>query len=55
MHIGKVSVDRTFSLNGQALPSSDTCKDLGVIILHPLLLLLTKELISYIVLSFLVT
>lgn len=32
MHIGKVSVDRTFSLNGQALPSSDTCKDLGVIV-----------------------
>jgi len=32
MHIGKVSVDRTFSLNGQALPSSDTCKGLGVIV-----------------------
>jgi len=32
IQIGKVPVDRTFFLNGQALPYSTACKDLGVTI-----------------------
>ena len=62
---GKVSVDRTFSLNGQALPSSDSCKDLGVgLIVNSNLIpsshiasitVTANQRVNLIVLSFLVT